>query len=43
MDFLERVAYKAEWQIAALLVELALFAAACFAVGRRLSRPTLTQ
>lgn len=38
MDVLERLVYKTEWQIAALLVELALFAVACFAVGRRLSR-----
>jgi hypothetical protein len=38
--FLERVAYKTEWQIAALLVELALVGAALLAAARRLSRTT---
>ena len=38
--FLERVAYRTEWQIAAGLVELALLAAALLTLGRRLSRIT---
>lgn len=42
MDRLERLVYLTEFQVAALIVEAALTAAALFAVARRLSRPTNT-